>query len=55
MDITKAELPKKDVKTPKKEPQANKMTNGSRPASPEVGLFVHVLRICIGVQSRLCT
>ena len=38
MDVTKAELPKKDAKTPKKEPQTSKMTNGSRPASPEVGV-----------------
>ncbi|KAL8611146.1 3-ketoacyl-CoA thiolase 5, peroxisomal [Nucella lapillus] len=36
MDVTKAELPKKDAKTPKKEPAAPKMTNGSRPASPEL-------------------
>lgn len=38
MDVTKAELPKKDAKTPKKEPQTSKLTNGSRPASPEVGV-----------------
>ncbi|XP_076464488.1 histone acetyltransferase KAT5-like isoform X1 [Babylonia areolata] len=36
MDVTKAEMPKKDAKTPKKEPQATKITNGSRPASPEL-------------------
>ncbi|XP_050405410.1 histone acetyltransferase KAT5 [Patella vulgata] len=34
MDVSKAELPKKDNKTPKKDP-LNKMTNGSRPTSPE--------------------
>ena len=54
MDFSKAELPRKDAKTPRKEVlSVNKLTNGSQPASPEVICLWHSLCFCLSFNGLL--